>query len=126
MMAINLMETNNNDTSSTAHKEPIPSKMDEITSRVNSLMLQEEKGPTVYQIESAPQCEGCVSAGVKFFDFACTKCEAIVATDQTSIGQLLAIARQWSPSVQNKMNVLIMEILRRGAHADDRDALTDM
>lgn len=98
--------------------------MDEIDKQMNALKLN--KGPTVHQIESVPRCEECSKGDKKFFDFACAKCEAIVADDQTTIAQLMAIARQWSHSVQSKMNVLILEMLRRGAHADDRDGLTDM
>ena len=101
--------------------------MDQIADKLNGMSIENEiKGPTVHQIETVPKCDECAKSGKWFFDFDCTKCEAIVADDRTSIAQLMAIARQWSHSVQNKMNVLIMEMLRRGAHPDDRDALTDM
>ena len=84
------------------------------------------KGPTVHQIESVSRCIDCAKVEKSFFNFECTNCVALVFDDRTTIGQLMAIARQWSHTVQSKMNVLISEMLRRGAHADDRDALTDM
>ena len=95
--------------------------MNEIINRLKSIDIDDKSAPTVHQIENPPRCEDC-----KIFDFSCAKCEALVGDDKTSIAQLMAIARQWSHSVQSKMNVLIYEMLRRGAHADDRDALTDM
>ena len=45
---------------------------------------------------------------------------------ETSIGQILAIMRQWVPQTQHNIDKLIMEVLKRGAHPDDRDSLTDM
>ena len=34
--------------------------------------------------------------------------------------------RQWVPQTQHNIDKLIMEVLKRGAHPDDRDSLTDM
>lgn len=102
--------------------------MEEIVKRTGELKLGQNghPRPTVHQIEVAPKCDDCAKADKRFFDFDCLNCEALVADGRTSIAQLMAIARQWSHSVQSKMNVLVSEMLRRGAHADDRDALTDM
>ena len=43
-----------------------------------------------------------------------------------SIGQILAIMRQWVPQTQHNIDQLVLEVLKRGAHPDDRDSLTDM
>ena len=43
-----------------------------------------------------------------------------------SIGQILAIMRQWVPQTQHAIDSLVLEVLKRGAHPDDRDSLTDM
>jgi hypothetical protein len=37
-----------------------------------------------------------------------------------SIGQILAIMRQWVPQIQHAINSLLLEVLKRGAHPDDR------
>ena len=34
--------------------------------------------------------------------------------------------RQWVPQTQHNIDNLILEVLKRGAHPDDRDSLTDM
>ena len=38
-----------------------------------------------------------------------------------SIGHILAIMRQWVPQTQHAIDQLVFEILKRGAHPDDRD-----
>jgi len=43
-----------------------------------------------------------------------------------SIGHILAIVRQWVPQTQHAIDTLLLEIMKRGAHPDDRDSLTDM
>lgn len=105
------------------------------TSRLKLTVPTTENGgvyklPVVHPIESAPRCDSCSAKAdgkSRFFDFKCPQCSVLVTDEtQTSIAQLLAIARQWTPAVQGCMKQLISEILRRGAHADDRDGLTDM
>jgi hypothetical protein len=39
-----------------------------------------------------------------------------------SIGQILAIMRQWVPQTQHAINTLVLEVLKRGAHPDDRSS----
>ena len=34
--------------------------------------------------------------------------------------------RQWVPQTQHAVDSLVTEVLKRGAHPDDRDSLTDM
>ena len=34
--------------------------------------------------------------------------------------------RQWVPQCQHAVDLLVTEVLKRGAHPDDRDSLTDM
>ena len=34
--------------------------------------------------------------------------------------------RQWVPQTQHAIDTLVLEVLKRGAHPDDRDSLTDM
>ena len=45
---------------------------------------------------------------------------------ETGIGEILAIMRQWVPQTQHNIDKFITEVLKRGAHPDDRDSLTDM
>ena len=45
---------------------------------------------------------------------------------ETTIPQIFAVMRQWIPSIQHNMSSLTREVLRRGAHIDDRDGLSDL
>lgn len=78
----------------------------------------------IYPTDSVPSCENCVKN--IYFNFKCSKCLSILNDDNTSISQLLAIARQWDPDIQCNMDLLIQKMLEKGAHPDDRDQLTDM
>ena len=55
----------------------------------------------------------------------CSQADPLLCRE-TSIGQVLAIMRQWVPQTQHNIDKLIMEVVKRGAHPDDRDSLTDM
>ncbi|KAM7533235.1 hypothetical protein Aperf_G00000119913 [Anoplocephala perfoliata] len=56
----------------------------------------------------------------------CDKCVALLSAPDVGIGQLFALLRQWTPSTQLQLDTIVMEILKRGAHVDDRDGMTDM
>lgn len=78
----------------------------------------------IYSTDTAPSCENCI--GNIYFNFECSKCLSFLNDDNTSISQLIAIARQWDPDIQCNMDLLIHKMLEKGAHPDDRDQLTDM
>ncbi|VDK34203.1 unnamed protein product [Taenia asiatica] len=56
----------------------------------------------------------------------CDKCVALLSAPDVEIGNLFALLRQWTPSTQLQLDTIVMEILKRGAHVDDRDGMTDM
>ncbi|EUB61737.1 CAP-Gly domain-containing linker protein 4 [Echinococcus granulosus] len=56
----------------------------------------------------------------------CDKCIALLSAPDVGIGNLFALLRQWTPSTQLQLDTIVMEILKRGAHVDDRDGTTDM
>jgi len=74
----------------------------------------------------APLCLTCRQLDLSFFDPSCPGCSEILKSRETSIGQILAIMRQWVPQTQHNIDQLVLEVLKRGAHPDDRDSLTDM
>lgn len=86
-------------------------------------------GRVTYPVEEAPRCDRCRATGpdrTQWFDFGCPDCVDLVASELTTVPQLLAIVRQWIPTVQVNIDILVRQMLQRGAHPDDRDALTDM
>jgi len=82
--------------------------------------------PVSHPPVDAPLCVTCRHLDLSFFDPSCPGCSEILKSRETSIGQILAIMRQWVPQTQHNIDKLIMEVLKRGAHPDDRDSLTDM
>merc|ERR1719347_728979 len=82
--------------------------------------------PVSHPPVEAPLCVTCRTLDLSFFDPSCPGCSEILCSRDTSIGQVLAIMRQWVPQTQHNIDRLMHEVLRRGAHPDDRDSLTDM
>ncbi|KAL3211293.1 hypothetical protein MRX96_036523 [Rhipicephalus microplus] len=80
----------------------------------------------VYQPTDAPACPQCRMLDVPFFDTDCPNCLNILHSDDTTVPEIFAILRQWVPRTQKDIKALCSEILKRGAHVNDRDGLTDM
>ncbi|XP_077550264.1 CAP-Gly domain-containing linker protein 4-like isoform X5 [Haemaphysalis longicornis] len=80
----------------------------------------------VYQPTDAPACPQCRLLDVPFFDTDCPSCLHILHSDDTTVPEIFAILRQWVPRTQKDIKTLATEILKRGAHVNDRDGLTDM
>ncbi|XP_059153165.1 CAP-Gly domain-containing linker protein 3-like isoform X2 [Physella acuta] len=73
-----------------------------------------------------PLCENCTRLELSFFDPLCPGCRNILLNPSTSIPEIFAILRQWTPQTQQSLELLVDEILKRGANINDRDGLTDM
>jgi len=82
--------------------------------------------PTIHVATDAPLCPTCEELESPFFNAHCLGCREILTNMDTSIAQIFAIMRQWVPQTQQCIELLVREVLRRGAHIDDRDGLTDM
>lgn len=82
--------------------------------------------PVCHPPVDAPLCLPCRQLDLSFFDPGCPGCGEILKSRETSIGEILAIMRQWVPQTQHNIDQLVLEVLKRGAHPDDRDSLTDM
>ncbi|XP_065833452.1 CAP-Gly domain-containing linker protein 4-like [Oscarella lobularis] len=83
--------------------------------------------PMVHPIAEAPKHQQTYGKEVDaaFFDPNCPEGQHILQDPKTTIPQLFAIMRQWVPQIQKNMVTLANEVLRRGAHIEDRDSLTD-
>ncbi|RUS77086.1 hypothetical protein EGW08_015169 [Elysia chlorotica] len=73
-----------------------------------------------------PLCADCTRLELSFFDPVCPSCRKLMEDPATSIPDIFAIMRQWTPQTQQVMEMLVDEILKRGAGVNDRDGLTDM
>ncbi len=74
----------------------------------------------------APICIECQALEQTFFDPGCRGCRAALSAADATVAHVFAALRQWVPQVQQAAELLVSEALRRGAHPDDRDTLTDM
>lgn len=93
---------------------------------VTDFIMPAREKPISYPPSDPPLCESCKKLELTFFDPNCPDCQGILLEPKTTISEIFAIMRQWVPQVQQNIEMLINEILRRGAHIDDRDGLTDM
>ncbi|XP_075391801.1 CAP-Gly domain-containing linker protein 4 [Tenrec ecaudatus] len=79
--------------------------------------------PVTFSISAAPMPSDCEFS---FFDPNDTSCQEILFDPKTSVSELFAILRQWVPQVQQNIDIIGNEILKRGCNVNDRDGLTDM
>lgn len=77
----------------------------------------------IHQVASAPMPTDCEFS---FFDPSELQCKEILQDPNTTIPELFAVLRQWVPQVQKNIDVIGIEILKRGCGVNDRDGLTDM
>ncbi|KAM4724017.1 CAP-Gly domain-containing linker protein 4 isoform 4-T11 [Anableps anableps] len=77
----------------------------------------------IHQVASAPMPSDCEFS---FFDPSEPQCREILQDPNTTIPELFAVLRQWVPQVQKNIDVIGIEILKRGCGVNDRDGLTDM
>ncbi|XP_008844700.1 CAP-Gly domain-containing linker protein 4 [Nannospalax galili] len=79
--------------------------------------------PVIFSISAAPMPSDCEFS---FFDPNDASCQEILFDPKTSVSELFAILRQWVPQVQQNIDIIGNEILKRGCNVNDRDGLTDM
>ncbi|NXA83330.1 CLIP4 protein, partial [Thryothorus ludovicianus] len=102
---------------------PEPSfKGDSLIERERFLFPNSEISVT-FSVAAAPMPSDCEFS---FFDPNDAACQEILFDPKTSVSELFAILRQWVPQVQQNINIIGNEIIKRGCNVNDRDGLTDM
>ncbi|XP_062065174.1 CAP-Gly domain-containing linker protein 4 isoform X1 [Lepus europaeus] len=86
-------------------------------------LFPSSEAPVIFSICAAPMPSDCEFS---FFDPNDASCQEILFDPKTSVSELFAILRQWVPQVQQNIDVIGNEILKRGCNVNDRDGLTDM
>nr|XP_033795052.1 CAP-Gly domain-containing linker protein 4 [Geotrypetes seraphini]XP_033795053.1 CAP-Gly domain-containing linker protein 4 [Geotrypetes seraphini]XP_033795054.1 CAP-Gly domain-containing linker protein 4 [Geotrypetes seraphini] len=79
--------------------------------------------PVTFSVAAAPMPS---NYEFSFFDPNDAACQEILVNPNTSVSELFAILRQWVPQVQQNIDVIGNEILKRECNVNDRDGLTDM
>ncbi|NWW86337.1 CLIP4 protein, partial [Rhynochetos jubatus] len=101
--------------------EPSP-EGDSLIDRERFLFLSSETSVT-FSVAAAPMPSDCEFS---FFDPNDAACQEILFNPKTSVSELFAILRQWVPQVQQNIDIIGNEIIKRGCNVNDRDGLTDM
>ncbi|XP_062829232.1 CAP-Gly domain-containing linker protein 4 isoform X2 [Anolis carolinensis] len=99
-----------------------PIEGDSLTTRYQYFIPGSED-PVTYSVSAAPMPSECEFS---FFDPNDPACQEILFNPKTSVSELFAILRQWVPQVQQNIDVIGNEIIKRGCNVNDRDGLTDM
>ena len=79
--------------------------------------------PIVHTPAEKPLCQKHASIANQLIKIDCDDCFSLLLSPSTTISQIFGAMREWMPGSQKKMNVLVDEILKRGAHIDDMDGL---
>ncbi|NWR89135.1 CLIP4 protein, partial [Furnarius figulus] len=95
---------------------------DSLIERERFLFANSETSVT-FSVAAAPMPSDCEFS---FFDPNDAACQEILFNPKTSVSELFAILRQWVPQVQQNIDVIGNEIIKRGCNVNDRDGLTDM
>ncbi|XP_037261171.1 CAP-Gly domain-containing linker protein 4 isoform X4 [Falco biarmicus] len=86
-------------------------------------LLPNSETSVTFSVAAAPMPSDCEFS---FFDPNDAACQEILFNPKTSVSELFAILRQWVPQVQQNIDVIGNEIIKRGCNVNDRDGLTDM
>lgn len=100
--------------------------LEENSSETKSPPTQPTSKPMIHPCVDPPLCENCQRLDLSFFDPVCAGCREILLNPATTVPEIFAILRQWTPQTQQSLELLVEEILKRGANINDRDGLTDM
>ncbi|XP_042645457.1 CAP-Gly domain-containing linker protein 4 isoform X2 [Tyto alba] len=95
---------------------------DSLVERERFLFPDSETSVT-FSVAAAPMPSDCEFS---FFDPNDAACQEILFNPKTSVSELFAILRQWVPQVQQNIDIIGNEIIKRGCNVNDRDGLTDM
>uniref|UniRef100_A0A8C5JLT6 CAP-Gly domain containing linker protein family member 4 n=1 Tax=Junco hyemalis TaxID=40217 RepID=A0A8C5JLT6_JUNHY len=95
---------------------------DSLIERQRFLFPNSETSVT-FSVAAAPMPSDCEFS---FFDPNDAACQEILFDPKTSVSELFAILRQWVPQVQQNIDIIGNEIIKRGCNVNDRDGLTDM
>uniref|UniRef100_A0A8D2LVK8 CAP-Gly domain containing linker protein family member 4 n=1 Tax=Varanus komodoensis TaxID=61221 RepID=A0A8D2LVK8_VARKO len=102
---------------------PDPSTEGDSLTRRYQYFIPGAEDSVTYSVSAAPMPSECEFS---FFDPNDAACQEILFNPKTSVSELFAILRQWVPQVQQNIDIIGNEIIKRGCNVNDRDGLTDM
>ncbi|KAM9016948.1 CAP-Gly domain-containing linker protein 4 isoform 1-T3 [Ara ararauna] len=103
--------------------EDLPEPSSEGDSLIERERFLNSETSVTFSVAAAPMPLDCEFS---FFDPNDAACQEILFNPKTSVSELFAILRQWVPQVQQNIDIIGSEIIKRGCNVNDRDGLTDM
>uniref|UniRef100_A0A8C5WU98 CAP-Gly domain containing linker protein family member 4 n=1 Tax=Laticauda laticaudata TaxID=8630 RepID=A0A8C5WU98_LATLA len=107
----------------TIEEFPDPSEDEVSLSRRQQYFILGSEDSVTHSVSAAPMPS---EYEFSFFDPNDAACQEILFNPKTSVSELFAILRQWVPQVQQNIDMIGNEIIKRGCNVNDRDGLTDM
>ena len=77
---------------------------------LDNIPLSGRSKPLIHSPVDPPVCNSCQQLDLIFFNPMCDQCQAILLHQDTSIPQIFAILRQWTPETQQNLELLIREV----------------
>ena len=66
--------------------------------------------PMVHPAVDPPLCEMCQKMEMAFFDPNCPGCQDLLTSPDTTLPEIYAVLRQWTPQTQQSLEILIREV----------------
>lgn len=68
--------------------------------------------PMIHSPVDVPFCLVCQESGAEFtvFNPKCAGCQDILTSPSTSVAEFFAILRQWTPQVQQSLEIIIRQV----------------
>jgi len=67
--------------------------------------------PVAHPAIDPPLCESCHKMEMQYFDPNCPGCQEILSNITTTVPEIFAILRQWTPQTQQNLELLVREVL---------------
>lgn len=78
--------------------------------------VQSPGKPMIHPCMDPPLCENCQRLDLSFFDPMCAGCKEILLNPATTVPEIFAILRQWTPQTQQNLELLVDEVCNFWAH----------
>lgn len=84
--------------------------LEETSSETKAPPTQPISKPVIHPCVDPPLCEECQRLDLSFFDPVCSGCRQILSNPTTSVPEIFAILRQWTPQTQQSLELLVEEV----------------
>ena len=66
--------------------------------------------PMIHPCVDPPVCDQCQKLELSFFDPGCPGCKQILENTNTTVPEIFAVLRQWTPQTQQNLEMLVDQV----------------